>query len=327
MRLTRHGTQEVNPLETHLAVASGWVVGGLVAALAAIFALDARTGEAPVQHLYYLPIMVAAARFGRVGGVATALAAIVLYHVANRGLLLGRALESDLVQCALFILLALVTARLVDDANRLRVLSCTDDLTGLHNLRSFESHLARMVDEAHRRAAPLSLLVLDVDHLKDLNDHHGHLAGAEAVRAVGGVIARHVPAAAVACRYGGDEFVIALPAHPAERADAVADDIRRAVQALAPRLAGHEFAAGRLSVSIGVATRSFQDGDGAVLAARDAGERLFHAADQALYRAKDGGRNRVCHGAEESTASSVTAVRSGAGGETPGARPTSSRRH
>ncbi|HEX6739881.1 MAG TPA: GGDEF domain-containing protein [Vicinamibacteria bacterium] len=257
----------------------------IAAALLGVAALDYELASAPVQHLYYLPIIWAAIRFQRRGGLLAAAAAAGLYHLANPGLLqLGHQL-GDVLEIALFLAVALVTTRLAEDAERMRLLAHTDDLTGLHNLRSFEAALEGML----AGSGPLSLLVLDVDRLKALNDAHGHLAGAEAVRAVGQVIAREVPPPAVACRYGGDEFVIALPGHDTEAAAAVAESIRRAVQACAPTLAGRRFPAGALTISAGVASAEL----GGPGAGAGRGQELFHEADRALYRAKDGGRNRV----------------------------------
>src|SRR5258708_31104219 len=95
---------------------------------------------------------------------------------------------------------AMVAAKLTSDARRLLSLATTDDLTGLHNLRSFESRLVRMVNAAQSAGTPLVMLALDVDHLKPINDAYGHLAGADAVRAVGQLIASHLPVNAVAAR-------------------------------------------------------------------------------------------------------------------------------
>jgi len=150
-------------------------------ALLLVFGLDRATGVAPVQHLYYVPIMLAGFRFKMRGGVLAALASILLYHLANPHLLTFRYGEQDLVQIALFVTVGIVTAKLALDADRLRQLASTDDLTGLHNLRSFEVHLAAIVRASRRERAPMALLVLDVDRLKSLNDKYGHLTGAEAV--------------------------------------------------------------------------------------------------------------------------------------------------
>jgi diguanylate cyclase (GGDEF)-like protein len=253
----------------------------VIAAMALVFELDRRTGSAPIQHLYYLPILFAAVRFRTRGGLTVALAAVVLYHAANPHLLTFRYEESDLVQVALFLLVGAVTAKLTDDAHKLHALAMTDDLTGLHNLRSFEARLSGIMRSSRETGSPVSMLVLDVDRLKSLNDRYGHLAGADAVRTVGHILGARLPASAVACRYGGDEFVVALPGCDEVQATAIADDLRGAVHAAAPVLARLAFPAATLSISIGLASR---------LAS---GEALFRAADAALYRAKEGGRNHV----------------------------------
>ena len=292
MRLTHHYPGSV------LVARGGWKHDSAMAAvvvglLGLVFALDRATDSAPLQHLYYVPIILAGIWFRRWGLLAAG-AAVVLYHLANPHLLSFRYGESDLVQIALFIAVGLVTARLTQDAERLRALATTDDLTGLHNLRSFEAHLASIVRAARLGATPVSLLVLDLDRLKLLNDHYGHLAGAEAVREVGRIIADTVPPAAVACRYGGDEFVIALPRSDESHARQIAGSLREQVHAVAPTLAGIRFPAGSLSISVGVASRKFlRDGRRAPSGEDEAGEALFRAADSALYAAKQSGRNYV----------------------------------
>jgi diguanylate cyclase (GGDEF)-like protein len=262
------------------------ISAAIVLALTVIFTLDRAIANAPVQHLYYLPIILAAFRFGRRGGVAVSIVAIVLYHLANKPFVGYRYGELDIIQIALFIGVGVITAKLKDDATRLHILATTDDLTGLHNLRSFEEHLTRIMGESRETKTPISILVLDVDRLKSLNDTYGHLCGAEAVRTVGAIIGANTPAGAVACRYGGDEFVVAFPSCTRLQAQAIADDIRKAVHAKASVLAGHAMPAGTLSVSIGIASRS-------TVGDEERPETLFHAADQALYVAKANGRNRI----------------------------------
>jgi diguanylate cyclase (GGDEF)-like protein len=265
-------------------------------ALLLIFAFDRATGSAPVQHLYYLPIVLAGLRFGTAGGIVSALWAIVLYHAANPHLLTFRYGEMDLVQIVLFLAVGVITARLARDARRLHRLAMTDDLTGLHNLRSFEARLATMVRASRERRTDFALLVLDVDRLKSLNDQYGHLTGAAAVRTVGRIIGERLPPDAVACRYGGDEFVIAIPGREPSVVHRIADSLCRAVHASAPVLAGRAFAAGSLSISVGGICASFDRGGPSRVGSRrdvDAGEWLFRAADAALYRAKPRGRNQV----------------------------------
>jgi diguanylate cyclase (GGDEF)-like protein len=272
-----------------------WVAAAIIGTLLVIFFIDRRTGTAPVQHLYYLPIILAGAGFTMRGGIVAALAAVILYHVANPHLLSRHYGESDAVQIALFVAVGVVTAKLASDNRRFHQLAITDDLTGLHNLRYFEASLARMVRAAGQAGSPLALLVADLDHLKSLNDQYGHLTGAEGVRTVGQIIGRRLPADAVACRYGGDEFAIAIPDCSQVRARRVADDLCEAVRISAPTLAGRAFPAATLTLSIGVSSTSTAH-HGRELPTDDAeaGECLFKQADRALYKAKLAGRDRVC---------------------------------
>ena len=259
--------------------------------LVAVHWVDARTGSAPFQHLYYIPIVFAAVTLPPYGGVVAAAAAVVLYHVGNPRLLTFIYAEADIVQIALFLAIGIVTAKLSDDARRLRSMAETDDLTGLFNLRGFERRLGDAMESARRVDGPLAMLVLDLDRLKSLNDVHGHQTGADAVRLVGTVIAQCLPKDAFGCRFGGDEFVIALPGFAAHAAEGVATTIRQAVSGTAPALAGVRFPERTLSVSVGVAVLAHAASEAP--AGADAGEALFHSADEALYAAKAAGRNQV----------------------------------
>ncbi|HZE72901.1 MAG TPA: diguanylate cyclase [Pyrinomonadaceae bacterium] len=255
--------------------------------------LDRATGDVPIQHLYYLPIILAATEFGFAGGLFVSLCSVFLYHLANPRLFqLHEFREGDIVQIILFFTVGLVAAKLTDDANRLRLLSITDDLTGLHNLQSFESHLATLVSQAKKDGSILSVLVLDVDRLKSINDQYGHLAGADAVRIVGQLIARHTPARAVACRYGGDEFVVAIPDCRMEEAVEVAEQLRLSVVNEQVVLATRNFPSGTLSISVGITSRLIPKAAESLAA----GEELFKVADDALYRAKAMGRNGISVG-------------------------------
>jgi diguanylate cyclase (GGDEF)-like protein len=260
-------------------------------ALYLIAVLDHATGDVPFQHLYYLPIIVSATEFGFFGGLVVSFASVALYHLANTGVIHTYQLrEADVVQSLLFLFVGLVAAKLAQDAKQLRLLSITDDLTGLHNLRSFETRLARLVGQAKRDGSVLSVLVVDVDRLKELNDRYGHHAGAEAVRTVGQIIGNHVPSRAVACRYGGDEYVVAIPHCDDQEVMEVSQNLRHLVASEKPVLANVAFPEATLSVSVGAACRQISK-DCDLLAA---GEDLFKAADRALYRAKELGRNTVC---------------------------------
>ena len=261
--------------------------------LGMIFKLDQTTGAAPIQHLYYLPIVVAGLWLPRYAGPMVGLGAIVLYHLANPDLLASRYRESDIVEIILFLGVGLVTAKLADDRRRLHRLSVTDDLTGLYNLRGFESMLMPIIRSASQASTPVTLLVLDVDRLKSINDTHGHRAGADAVQTVGHLVAAWLPDDSFACRFGGDEFVIALPGQDLTAATERAEALRASVHATAPLLAAMPFPPGTLSISIGLACRGRYDQPSDDH--RDMAESLFHAADEALYVAKTGGRNQI-HG-------------------------------
>ena len=298
MRLTGTRSAAESSIVVDESGSRGWTLAAVAASLILVFAVDRVSGLAPVQHLYYVPIILASVRFGYLGSTTAAIA-ILLYHLANPRVVTFQYTEGDVLQIALFVGIGVMAARLANDRRRLHRLAITDDLTGLHNLRSFETRLRALLRSAVVCQLPLTLLVLDLDRLKSLNDVHGHLAGAEAVRTIGHLIAGRLQAGGVACRYGGDEFVIAIADCDEQQARAFADQLRADVSGCAPVLAGVPFPAGTLSISIGIATTANHARPEAELNRGDpahddaAGEALFRAADAALYAAKAGGRNRV----------------------------------
>jgi two-component system cell cycle response regulator len=153
----------------------------------------------------------------------------------------------------------------------------TDPLTGLANYRSFSQSLDRELERSRRYHLPLSLIILDLDHLKAINDEHGHDAGNDAIRQVARVLASTVRRFEVVARQGGDEFAVILPSTGA--ADAL-----RLAERLRGEISGHSVRGVKLSASLGVAS-----GEEAPLAAAA----LIKASDDALYRAKRDGRDRV----------------------------------
>jgi diguanylate cyclase (GGDEF)-like protein len=171
---------------------------------------------------------------------------------------------------------ALVQAELV---RRLEELSIIDELTGLGNRRAFDAALREEMARAARTGQPLSLVLLDVDHFKRFNDEHGHLAGDVALEKVAKVVADSLRTEDRACRFGGEEFAVLLPATPEDAAIEVAERLRRAV-------ASAELPHGPITISLGVA-----DSDGS-----RGGWTLVRRADTRLYRAKGAGRNRVVGG-------------------------------
>lgn len=183
---------------------------------------------------------------------------------------------------------SLVTARTaqLQDANRqLAVQARTDALTGLLNRRAFLDAFGHQWHQTRSAGLPLSVLMIDVDHFKTYNDHHGHAAGDEALRRIATALrtSMHWPDGLVA-RYGGEEFVAMLPRAGLESALAMGETLRAAVEALAiAHLGGDQ--ASITTISIGAAVSGAGDTSSA--------EGLLACADAALYDAKRAGRNRV----------------------------------
>jgi diguanylate cyclase (GGDEF)-like protein len=156
----------------------------------------------------------------------------------------------------------------------------TDTLTGLYNRQYLKNALEREIARARRYKRPFSMLILDIDHFKDVNDTFGHLAGDGVLREIAGILKHNVRASDVAARYGGEEFVVVLTDTDIRGAAAAAEHLRETV-------ARHKFPAvdGRqITVSIGCTEFQSDDAD------MDA---VIKKADDALYKAKAEGRNRV----------------------------------
>jgi two-component system, cell cycle response regulator len=175
------------------------------------------------------------------------------------------------------------TERLRDNFQLSMEAAITDSLTGLHNRRYMESHLGTLVEEAASRGKPLSLLILDIDYFKSINDGYGHDAGDDVLREFATRVRKSIRGIDLACRYGGEEFVVVMPETDVTVAGVVAERIRR-------RIAGEPFAIQKGSGAIDV---TISIGIAALHAADDTAETILKRADQALYRAKRDGRNRV----------------------------------
>ena len=163
--------------------------------------------------------------------------------------------------------------------DRLEHTATHDSLTGLLNRAGLSQLRASEIDMARLDAAPYALMLLDIDHFKQVNDRHGHLLGDRALRAVADAVASSVRSGDVAVRYGGEEFLVVLPSARLGDAAEVAERIRRNVAEASRASLPFE-----LTLSAGIAA-----GD----PVRDRPEQVFDRADQALYRAKSGGRDRV----------------------------------
>ncbi|HEV2037311.1 MAG TPA: GGDEF domain-containing protein, partial [Candidatus Eremiobacteraceae bacterium] len=165
--------------------------------------------------------------------------------------------------------------------SRTRAMADTDSLTGLLSSRAYHERLESEFRKAQAARKSLSLLLIDLDNFKDVNDNFGHQAGDELLRRIGALLRQQARRNDVYCRYGGDEFIVVMPETIKSEAAMVADRIRKAIAELA-------FTSGKslvqATVSIGVASYP-QDVTNK--------QALIKAADDALYAAKDDGRNSL----------------------------------
>jgi len=164
----------------------------------------------------------------------------------------------------------------------LRSQSIRDPLTGLFNRRYMEESLDRELRRAGRSRRPIGIIMLDLDHFKDYNDTHGHEIGDALLREVGAVLQRSIRGEDIACRYGGEEFILILPEASLPDAAQRAEQLRTAIAAI--DVVHGQHAVGPLTVSLGVAIYPSHG---------STGEAVVRAADMALYQAKTRGRNRV----------------------------------
>ena len=162
-------------------------------------------------------------------------------------------------------------------------MAITDQLTGLHNRRYMSRHLDTLIAGAGKSGKSIAFLIFDIDHFKKVNDTYGHDIGDEVLKEFADRIAANVRGIDLACRYGGEEFVVVMPDTDADFAYSVAERLRKSVETT-PFAISREPHQLNITISIGVAVLTDQDDNAATLLRR---------ADQALYRAKHDGRNRV----------------------------------
>ena len=170
--------------------------------------------------------------------------------------------------------------RLQDEKNKFEEMAYKDPLTDLDNRRSFTEKAQAMLEYAKRYGEPLSVLMIDIDDFKKVNDNYGHDVGDRLLKALSDVIKRSVRSSDVAARFGGEEFVVLLPKTEEEGAKLVANRIREEFKRVSVDVDGEKI---RTSVSIGVATLR---GEGSI-------EEVIKKADIALYEAKRSGKDRV----------------------------------
>ena len=243
----------------------------------------------PLVNLYLLPVITSALTLGKIATLANvglvAACYILLGSVSLGELLTLRFAAGFAAQLAPVLLVAYITTMFSADIRyglqHAKLLAETDELTGLYNTRGFAIAANRLFGQATRYGRPASVLMVDSDNLKQVNDSHGHDAGNRLLRQVANAVQAELRATDVPARYGGDEFIVLLPETPPKGAMDVAERIRGAIAARPLALNGQQITA---SVSIGIAC---YPEDGRTLDA------LAARADRALYQAKQEGRNKV----------------------------------
>jgi diguanylate cyclase (GGDEF)-like protein len=170
---------------------------------------------------------------------------------------------------------------------KIRQLAFKDGLTGLFNRRFFEMRIVEEMERAIRYRGFMSVVMIDIDHFKKINDEFGHLLGDEVLKQVSAILGQHLRKLDFVCRFGGEEFAIILPETPGDNALAVADKLRRVVEGWhfpgVPR---------PVTISAGIAAAPLHG------KTRD---EIIRSADMALYSAKQTGRNRAVYAAEVAT--------------------------
>jgi diguanylate cyclase len=170
------------------------------------------------------------------------------------------------------------------DLDKARTESRTDMLTGLANRKAFNAYLEAQAARAMADRKPLCVVFADIDHFKKFNDTWGHRLGDEVLRLVGQSLDQMCQGVGFPARFGGEEFVIALPGKDLESAIDIADQIRDFIGSKAVRAKNTQQTVGRITMSLGIAQ----------FTSTDTLESLIERADKALYHAKDSGRNIVC---------------------------------
>lgn len=246
--------------------------------------------RSPLMNLYLVPIVFSALTLGRRVTLTIVALISLLYLTAVFTLPDGARGNFETFGLAMFhlapfILVAYLTSMIaasMDIARKfLKDLSETDGMTGLANMRAFHKTMKRITARAKREGTEWSVMMIDTDHLKDINDRYGHDVGNELLVRMVETMRKALRGYDLMARYGGDEFIVLLPNTGEEVAREVAERVRRSIENMAIEAKGERVSS---TVSIGFATYP--------VATRDA-ERVIEIADQAMYISKNAGRNRV----------------------------------
>lgn len=189
---------------------------------------------------------------------------------------------------------------LKQEVEKLSELISTDTLTGLHNYRYFTEVISQELERSQRTGQATTLIMLDADHFKNVNDQWGHETGNKALQLIAHCIKDNIRKLDIPCRYGGEEFAVILPSTDIATSITVAERIRQAVEASTIKTENHNI---KLTVSLGVSSyignRTAENNNS------DNWHKLVERADKELYRAKEQGRNQTCHSPHEKTEQQV----------------------
>ena len=248
--------------------------------------------DSPLLNLYLLVIIACAITLGKIMTLleVALIASCYLYmgHITYADALFApQTFTTLMAKFSPFLLVAYVTSMLAADIlqakKRITLLSQTDDLTGLLNMRAFNLVLEKEIAQVMRHAQPFTIIMVDIDDLKGTNDQHGHTTGSRLIKTIAQSIKDCVRTSDVLARYGGDEFVIMMSHTSTGHARTAAERIRAAINNTSFDMNGVRISS---TVSIGIA--SFPE------CVEDAAD-VLDKADIALYKSKQGGRNRVTY--------------------------------
>ena len=252
--------------------------------------------NSPLLNLYLLPIIASALIFGKLPtaikvGAIIACFMFFTYNPKSKTLLSLPFWGELLAICAPMIMVAYITTMLAADirfaVDKIKRVSDTDELTGSYNMRAFSEMLQRAFRQSVRYGHALSIVMIDSDNLKQINDKHGHESGNRLLQHLVRCIREQLRGSDVMARFGGDEFILLLPETGSKGALEMAERIRKAVE-----ISRFDVRSGDTTITISVGVASYPE-DGSNL------DVILEKADKAMYRAKEKGRNRVSAYSEE----------------------------
>jgi diguanylate cyclase (GGDEF)-like protein len=271
------------PFAKHTHFKLGFEILVMLAFLSAVLVVSGGV-HSPLVNLYLLPIITAALALGKRAAALVVALVLVCYPLVG---VLTEGLEglnpqfgiTSVGVLAPFVLVAFSTTLLVDNINtaksRIRALSDRDELTSLYNMRAFARLAEQEHDAASRGDRPYSILMVDIEHLKAINDTYGHESGSRAVNLVAEALLRLTRSTDVVARYGGDEFIALLVGVDKEIAEEVAQRVRNVVFATTLEV---DVKMVRVKVNVGAA--SFPESGNNL-------QTVMAAADRAMYKDKD----------------------------------------